>query len=117
MAGFTVLENLAKNSNVIGARYANHLDGEDQGIYYQIKYKNHDGIVWKVDMWLMGHDHPGPCARDLVGPLQRVLNDQTREASTSRINLMETEASGTRTGRKTKLWSQERGYINSTIYK
>lgn len=80
MAGFIVLENCVKNPNVIGARYSNHLDAEDQGIYYQMKYKNLDGTVWKIDMWLMGHDHPGPCARDLVEPLQRVLNDQTREA-------------------------------------
>jgi len=80
MAGFSVIEKCVRNPNVIGARYSNHLNREDKGIYFQIKYKNHDDTVWKVDMWLMAYDHPGPCARDLVEPLLQVLDDETREA-------------------------------------
>jgi hypothetical protein len=31
-------------------------------------------------MWLMAHDHPGPCARDLVEPLKAALTVDTRRA-------------------------------------
>ncbi|MNW43442.1 hypothetical protein D3C74_206400 [compost metagenome] len=54
------------------------MDGPDQGLYYQIKYKDDTGEVWKIDMWLMALDHPGPCAKDLVKPLVAVLDDAKR---------------------------------------
>ncbi|MEC0238483.1 hypothetical protein P4H66_01180 [Paenibacillus dokdonensis] len=79
-SGFRVLENCVKNPKVIGARYSNHLDGEDQGIYFQLRYKDENDLIWKIDMWLLAHDHPGPCAKDLVEPLNRVLTDQSRES-------------------------------------
>jgi hypothetical protein len=50
----------------------------DQGLYFQIKYKDYEGEVWKIDMWLMAHDHPGPCAMDLVKPLVAVLDESKR---------------------------------------
>lgn len=79
-AGFQVLERCVKNPRVIAARYSNHLDGEDQGIYFQLKYKDENELIWKIDMWLLAHDHPGPCAKDLVEPLNHVLTDETRES-------------------------------------
>lgn len=79
-SGFQILESCVKNPKVIGARFANHLDGEDQGIYFQLKYKDENDLKWKIDMWLLAHDHPGPCAKDLVEPLNRVLTDESRES-------------------------------------
>ncbi|GIP29350.1 hypothetical protein J23TS9_44800 [Paenibacillus sp. J23TS9] len=79
-SGFRVLESCVKNPKVIGARYSNHLDGEDQGIYFQLRYKYENDLIWKIDMWLLAHDHPGPCAKDLVEPLNRVLTDESRES-------------------------------------
>lgn len=77
-SGMAILASLAIHPNVTHAKYSNHLDGPDQGLYYQIKYKADTGEVWKIDMWLMAHDHPGPCARDLVKPLVAVLDDAKR---------------------------------------
>ncbi|GMK41306.1 hypothetical protein PCCS19_43620 [Paenibacillus sp. CCS19] len=79
-AGFEVLAQCVKHPNVIAAKYVDLLDTEDQGIYYQMKYRHDDGIEWKLDMWLMAHDHPGPCARDLVEPLKTALTDETRRS-------------------------------------
>ncbi|WP_010275724.1 hypothetical protein [Paenibacillus senegalensis] len=79
-AGFKVLESCIKNPKVIEARYVNHLHGEDQGIYFQLKYKEEEDFIWKIDMWLLAYDHPGPCAKDLVELLNRALTNETREA-------------------------------------
>ncbi|PWV94513.1 hypothetical protein DFQ01_13078 [Paenibacillus cellulosilyticus] len=78
--GFQVLAQCVEHPNVTSAKYVNLLDTEDQGIYYQMKYRHEDGIEWKLDMWLMAHDHPGPCARDLVEPLKAALTDDKRHA-------------------------------------
>lgn len=78
-SGFHVLEQCVRNPNVIGAKYSNHISGADQGIYYQLKYQDEDANVWKIDMWLMAKEHPGPCAKDLVEPLNRSLTDASRE--------------------------------------
>lgn len=77
-SGMEILASLAINPNVTHAKYSNHLDGPDQGLYFQIKYKDYEGEVWKIDMWLMAHDHPGPCAMDLVKPLVAVLDESKR---------------------------------------
>lgn len=77
-SGMAILASLAIHPNVTHAKYSNHLDGPDQGLYYQIQYKDDKSEVWKIDMWLMGHDHPGPCARDLVKPLVAALDDAKR---------------------------------------
>ncbi|WP_339293162.1 hypothetical protein MKY48_13610 [Paenibacillus sp. FSL W8-0187] len=77
-SGMAILASLAINPNVTHAKYSNHLDGPDQGLYFQIKYKDYEGEVWKIDMWLMAHDHPGPCAMDLVKPLVAVLDESKR---------------------------------------
>jgi hypothetical protein len=31
-------------------------------------------------MWLLGHDNPGPLARDLIEPMRRALTSETRAA-------------------------------------
>lgn len=79
-AGFQVLAQCVKHPNVIAAKYVDLLDTEDQGIYYQMKYRHDDGTVWKLDMWLMAHDHPGPCARDLIAPLKEALTEETKHS-------------------------------------
>ncbi|MCM3786717.1 hypothetical protein M3231_27665 [Neobacillus mesonae] len=80
LSGFKVLEHCARNPKVIKARYSNHLDDEDKGIYYRLDYKSDDDNVWKIDMWLLAHDHPGPCARDLVESLKASLTEQHRHS-------------------------------------
>ncbi|NGQ96880.1 hypothetical protein G3578_17075 [Brevibacillus sp. SYP-B805] len=79
-AGFRVIGKLAQHPNVTDARFSNQLNGPDRGLYFQLKYKCKDGEGWKIDMWLLPEDHPGPCARDLVEPLNAALTEETREA-------------------------------------
>ncbi len=76
--GFTILRGCALNSRVKKARFANELEGPDQGLYWQLRYLHEDGQLWKIDMWSLRHDHPGPVARDLVEPMRAALTDERR---------------------------------------
>ncbi|HYG56741.1 MAG TPA: hypothetical protein VD902_01545 [Symbiobacteriaceae bacterium] len=78
--GFWVLEAWARHPRVTHCRFANHLDGPDQGLYWQVRFRDEQDVEWKVDMWSVAHDHPGPWGRALVAPLRRALTDETREA-------------------------------------
>ncbi|MFZ5826246.1 MAG: hypothetical protein ACOY94_18275 [Bacillota bacterium] len=79
-AGFGVLAEVAPHPRVRKVRFANELDGPDQGLYFQLRYRHQSGEEWKLDMWLVAHDHPGPLSRDLVTPMRRALTDERREA-------------------------------------
>jgi hypothetical protein len=74
-AGFAVVVPLAREPGVRRVRFANELAGPDGGLYWQLRYRapGPAGELWKIDTWLLPHDHPGPLARDLVGPLRRAL--------------------------------------------
>lgn len=78
-AGFSVLAEVAPHPRVRKARFANELDGPDKGLYFQLRYRHPSGEEWKLDMWLVAHNHPGPLSRDLVTPMRRALTDETRE--------------------------------------
>lgn len=76
--GFEVLAGCAEAPNVLGARFANHLDGPDRGLYWQLRHKAAGGVEWKIDTWSLAGDHPGPLGRDLVEPLRRALTPEAR---------------------------------------
>src|SRR5438128_1925973 len=76
--GFVVLRDCALHPNVRKARFGNYLDEADEGLYWRLIYRTDDGTDWKIDMWSMRYDHPGPCARDLVEPLRQALTPETR---------------------------------------
>ena len=78
--GFRVLEACALHPQVLKARFSNYLDGPDIGLYWQLRYQHTDGQEWKVDMWSVRRDHPGPLSSALVEPLRRALTDETRRA-------------------------------------
>jgi hypothetical protein len=78
--GFAVMQACAQNPHVRRARFANELEGPDQGLYFQLRYRHECGELWKIDMWMVSHEHPGPCAADLVEPMKRALTDETRRA-------------------------------------
>jgi hypothetical protein len=71
--GFEVLKACAMNRRVRRARYANRIDDVDQGYYWMLRYDLPGGEEWKIDMWSVRYDHPGPTARDLVEPMRRAL--------------------------------------------
>lgn len=78
--GFEIVSELARQDAVWKIRFSNELGRPDQGLYWQIRYRATEPKVWKIDMWLLGHDHPGPRSLDLVEPMRRVLTDETRAA-------------------------------------
>jgi hypothetical protein len=77
--GFQVLETCALHPRVRKARFSNKLDGPDMGLYWQLRYLHENGQEWKVDMWSMRRDHPGPYAAALVEPLKQALTAETRQ--------------------------------------
>lgn len=79
-AGFKLLAEVAVHPRIRKVRFANELDGPDQGLYFQLRYLHESGEEWKLDMWLLATDHPGPLSRDLVTPMRRALTDESREA-------------------------------------
>ena len=78
--GFTVLRDCALHPNVRKARFGNYLEEVDKGLYWRLIYRADEGADWKIDMWSLPHDHPGPCAAHLVKPLREALTPETRRA-------------------------------------
>jgi hypothetical protein len=77
---FAVLSAYAGHPRIKELRCVDLLGGPDLGIYCRIRYRHESDEVWKIDMWLMAHDHPGPQSRELVAPMQRALTDEMRAA-------------------------------------
>jgi hypothetical protein len=76
--GFTVLQECALNPNVRKAHFGNYLKEVDKGLYWKLIYRTDEGTDWKIDMWALPRDHPGPCAAHLVKPLREALTPATR---------------------------------------
>lgn len=76
--GFAILLDCARMPQVRAVRFANHLDEADQGYYWSLRYRADADTIWKVDMWSVRYDHPGPTGRELIEPLQRTLTADTR---------------------------------------
>jgi len=77
--GFEVMSELAVLPGVWKIRFSNELAGPDQGLYWQIRYRDKVGDVWKVDSWLIAWDHPhAHWGEELADAMQKVLTDQTR---------------------------------------
>jgi hypothetical protein len=78
--GFAIVSEVARQPGVWKVRFSNELGGPDQGLYWQVRYRGDGSEVWKIDTWLLSHDHPGPRSVDLDEPMRRVLTDETRAA-------------------------------------
>jgi hypothetical protein len=76
-AGFALVRRWAHHPRIRQVRFANELDTPHQGLYWQLRVHHH-GQLWKIDMWLLAPDHPGPRSQDLIGPLRQALTDTTR---------------------------------------
>lgn len=55
-----VLAELAEHPRVSGTRFRNALHTPDQGLYWQLRCTGDDTHEWKVDLWTLAADHPGP---------------------------------------------------------
>jgi len=79
--GFAVLSEIAPLPGVWRVRFSNELESPDQGLYWQIRYRFAPGSEpWKLDMWLLPHDHRGPKSTNMVDAMRRALTDETRVA-------------------------------------
>jgi hypothetical protein len=90
-AGFGVLADLAELPTVTATRFRNAANTPDQGLYWQVRCRHDDGDEWKIDIWTLARDHPGPCAAWIVEPMRRVLTDELRAAI---LRLKELRAAG-----------------------
>ncbi|MFI6172622.1 hypothetical protein ACIBCN_38000 [Nocardia sp. NPDC051052] len=88
--GFAVLRDCAELDNVRKARFGNHLNDPDEGLYWRLDYRAGDGTDWKIDMWMLRRDHPGPCAAQLVAPLRAALTPERRRTILELKSLMQT---------------------------
>jgi hypothetical protein len=78
--GFQVLSECAQLPGVIKARFANELAGPDQALYWQLRYRQDDGTVWKIDMWSAHTDYELPRAEYLIEPMRAALTPEARRA-------------------------------------
>lgn len=78
--GFAILRDCSLHPHVRKAQFGNHLDEIDEGLYWRLIYRDNDGTEWKIDMWALRRDHPGPCATQLVEPLRQALTLERRRA-------------------------------------
>lgn len=78
--GFSVLRDCAAgNPRVTQALFINALDGQDQALYWQLRYRaSPEGEEWKIDMWSAPEDYPLPRAERLVEPMRQALTPELR---------------------------------------
>ncbi len=76
--GFQVLSECAQLPGVVKARFANELAGRDQALYWQLRYRQDNGVVWKIDMWAAPDDYPLPRSEHLVQPMRAALTPENR---------------------------------------
>jgi hypothetical protein len=78
--GFAVLAEAARNPAVKEALFQNHMAGADKALYWQLRYEDADGELWKIDMWSAPDDYALPRGEHLVAPLGRALTPERRQA-------------------------------------
>jgi hypothetical protein len=79
-AGFGVLAQLAEHPQVTSTRFRNALHTPDQGLYWQLRCTDNDDHEWRVELWTLAADHPGPLSAWLVEPMRPALDDEQRKA-------------------------------------
>jgi hypothetical protein len=78
--GFEVLKACALQPGCWAVRFINKMAGPDMGYYWQLRYEAQTGVQWKIDMWSMHVDHPGPTSQNMVKPMLKVLNKKKKLA-------------------------------------
>lgn len=77
-AGFAVLAVLAEHPKVVKARFTNALSAPDQGLYWQLRCRDDEDKEWKVDVWTLNEQHPGPLSANLVEPMRSAVDSVHR---------------------------------------
>lgn len=89
--GFAVAAGLAEHPQIRKVRFTNALAAEDQGLYWQFRYQSDDATDWKIDVWTLASDHPGPLSAWMVEPMRLGL---TRNARRMILKLKEARSRG-----------------------
>lgn len=90
--GFEVISQCAAlNPRVTLAQFVNGLNTPDQALYWQLRYRDDDGVEWKMDMWSAPEDYALPRGEHFVGPMKQALTPETRMAI---LTLKEARAAG-----------------------
>lgn len=76
--GFEVLKSCGLHPRVTKACFSNELEGRDQGLYWQLRYRHDDGEEWKIDMWSLPEDYDLPRGEDLVEAMRKALTPELR---------------------------------------
>ena len=78
--GFEVISEIAVLPGVLKVRYSNCLEKIDQGLHWQIQYRDQYGDIWTVDNWLVCEDHPHTGLLDtLVERMRQALSTDERK--------------------------------------
>jgi len=77
-AGFVVAAQLAEHPRITKVRFTNALRSADQGLYWQLRYHSDDETEWKIDVWMLADDHPGPLSTSMIEPMRRALTAESR---------------------------------------
>jgi hypothetical protein len=76
--GFRVLADLAEHPRVTKARFTNALSSPDQGLYWRLQCRDDNDDVWKVDIWTLDQDHPGPLSTSLAKAMRSAVGRAQR---------------------------------------
>ena len=77
--GFGAIRDIAAVQGVEGVVYHNFLDTPDPGLYWRVDYRDEDGLLWDVDLWLVPWSHPCAGMADaLVRAMNEALTSETR---------------------------------------
>jgi hypothetical protein len=76
--GFAVAAHLAEHRRIRKVRFTNALASVDQGLYWQFLYRSDDATEWKVDVWMLASDHPGPLSTWMIEPMRQALTPESR---------------------------------------
>jgi len=79
--GFEVISDIAAVPGVLKIRYSNCLGSIDQGLYWQIHYRDRVGDTWRVDNWLVSEEHPhAGLPEALTARMQNALTTEQRKS-------------------------------------
>lgn len=76
-AGFTVVGAIAADPAILKVTFLNATDTEDAGLGWEVVYRDGEQL-WRIQMWLLPADYPGPRSSDLVPVLRAALDDRCR---------------------------------------
>jgi hypothetical protein len=78
--GFEVMAHAAAHPGVRQVLFLNELEGPDQGLYWQIQFRDALGEPWKIDSWFVAHSHPDAHWCERFGEaMTRTLTEQNRK--------------------------------------